>query len=295
MTYSILNDLTESRMFPSKKALDREDFESLSETLFLLLVSLRILLTEDGLYAHNYVRRTVEASNFKNWRSSGTDLYLCMHALSTGLYEPGKEYPETISMLAIHRWLKEMRQSDGTDETETRRLFLRMERLLFIKDSSMKAVRRLVMDWPQLNNQQKRLSCTRLLQMLRARAQKADLLPMISDAARQNNWEMMGVCDKETGDDCDAPAEPINKGGFKHPLSKALGFATGAAGAYALFRNKPKVKESDCGTTAASSIAGVAIPLGGIGPGFSGKGGDKGIYQDAPIIRRGEPPMKKKE
>lgn len=289
MTYSILGDLTESRMFPSKKAIDKEDFDSLTESLFLLLIALRILLTEDGLYAHLYVRRTISASNFKNWRADGTDVYLCMHALSTGKYEPSDEYPDTINMLSIQRWLREMNKTDGTDETETRRLFLRIERLLFIKDASMRAIRRLVMDWPSLNSQQKRLSTTRLLQMLRARLPKSDLLPIITDVARQNNWEMMGVCDMETGDSCEA--DPVAHKKSSHPLSKALGFAAGAAGAYALFRNKP-VKESDCGTTASSSIAGVTVPLGGIGPGFAGPGGNKGIYQDAPIIRRGQPPMK---
>lgn len=295
MKYTIIDQIAESRMFPSKKSFDREDFESLSEDVFILIIALRILLTEDQLYAHQYVRRTISSSNFNNWRANGTDLYLGMHALSTGKYDDGDEYPETISMLPIFRWLKAMNRSDGRDETETRRLFLRMERLLFIRDTSLKAIRRLVMDWPKLTSQQRRLSTTRLLQIFRSRAPRADVLAVLSQIARNNNWEMMNVCDPERetcGDDGDDHGHrgSVSKGGYKHPLSKAAGFAAGAAGAYALFRNK--VKESDCGTTGASSIAGIAVPLGGIGPGFSGKGGDKGIYQDISVIRRGDAPKK---
>lgn len=298
--YSLLGDLTESRMYPSKSTLEKEDFESLTETTHLLILALRILLCEDDVFADRYVRRTIAATNFKSWRTDGTDLYIALHALSTGKYMAG-DYPETISVLAIQRWLKEMSISNATDEQETRKLFLRMDRLLFIKEASMLAVRRLVMDWPDLDKREKKLATTRLLQMLRARCPKNDLLPIISRLAREEGLELSGVCNAETGD-CDE--KPINKGGFRHALDRdkkpereggsflagLAGFAAGAAGAYALGRNR--VKESD-GATTSASVASVTVPLGGLGPGFAGPGGDKGIYQAAPVIRRGATPKKK--
>ncbi len=295
--YSLLGDLTESRMFPSKKTLDREDFETLSETTYLLILALRILLTEDQVLAHRYVKRTIQTNNFKSWRTDGTDLYICLHALSTGHYEAGR-YPETISVLAIQRWLKEMSVANATDETETRKLFLRMDRLLFVKESSMLAVRRLIMDWPDLDRRERKLSTTRLLQMLRARAQKADILPMISGLAREEDWELKGVCNAET-EDCGGGGDSVSKGGYRHAMDKdpggsflagLAGLASGAAAGYALTRRK--VKESD-GATTSASIASVTTPLGGLGPGFAGPGGDKGIYQDAPVLRRGAAPKKK--
>lgn len=295
MTYSLFGDLTESRMFPSKRSLDREDFETLAETTYLLIIALRILLTEDSVKSHRYVKRTISANNFRSWRTDGTDLYICLHALSTGHYEKGS-YPETISVLAIQRWLREMSIANATDEQETRKLFLRMDRLLFIKESSMLAVRRLVMDWPDLDKREKKLATTRLLQMLRARSPKVDLLPMISTMAREDDLELRGVCNAETGE-CEEKNRVLNKGGYRHAMDKGsmlaglAGLASGAAGGYAAVRKK--VKESD-GATTSASVASVAVPLGGLGPGFAGPGGDKGIYQDAPVIRRGEAPKKKK-
>lgn len=295
MTYSLFGDLTESRMFPSKRSLDREDFESLAESTYLLILAVRILLSEDTVKSHRYVKRTISTNNFRSWRTDGTDLYICLHALSTGQYEAGR-YPETISILAIQRWLREVSIANATDEQETRKLFLRMDRLLFIKEASMLAVRRLVMDWPDLDKREKKLAMTRLLQMLRARCPKVDILPMLSAMAREDNLELHNVCNAETGE-CNEP-RVLNKGGYRHAMDKGsmlaglAGLATGAAAGYAATRNR--VKESDCGTTASSSVASVAVPLGGLGPGFAGPGGDKGIYQDAPVIRRGDAPKKKK-
>ena len=298
MTYSLLGDLTESRMFPSKKSLDKEDFESLSETAFLLIMALRILLTEDSHLARRYVKKTISASNFNKWRADGNDLYIALHALSNGEYEDEKDRPEKISTISALRWLREMQASDGRDDMETKRFFIRLERLLFISDSSMKAIRRLVMDWDDITHNQKRLAATRLLQMLRSRAPKSDLLTPLSLTSRARNWEIVDACNVEDGEDCGGP---LNKGGYHHPLKKdsgpsgfaswAAGTAIGAVAGYMLTRKK--VKESECGTTTSSSVASVVAPLGAIGPGFAGSDGDKGIYQGVPMIRRGTAPKKK--
>lgn len=294
MTYSILHDLTESRMYPSRSSLEKEDFQSLTEAAFLMIVTLRILLAEKSQYAQRYVRRMIVGSNFRQWRSNANDLYMVMHALTTGSYDPDGDEPDVISGAPFIRWLREMDNSDARDETETRKLFFRLDRLLEIKEASMRAIRRLVTEWPDLDKREKRLAVTRLLQMLRTRFPRSELLPVLSHAARVKDWEINDVCDPETGDNC--PVERPKRG-YKDPLkaekkptsflASLAGLGAGAALGYAATRKK--VKESDCGATTASSVATV---VGGLGAGFD-PNGHKGVYEPV-VLRRGEAPKKKK-
>lgn len=302
MTYSLIADLTESRMFPSKKSFEHQDFESLTEGAYLLLITARILLTEDVTFAMKYLKKVISTSSFKTWRADSNDLYLHCFGLTTGAYEAVGKEPETVSMVAVMRWMREMVQSKGLKEDETNRFFLRMDRLLHINDASMRAVRRLVMDWPDLDEHEKRLSCTRLLQMMRSRMPKSDLLPILQKLVRENDWELKGVCDRETGEGCDDDEKPARKAsGYRDPhkrdkggiIASLAGAGVGFAAGYAMTRKHKSVRESDGGTSSAN-VATAVQPLGAkktLGPGFGGT--DKGIYakreEAAMVLRRPAP------
>lgn len=299
MTYGVLRDLTESKMFPSKTALSKEDFPSLTEYLFLMIVTLRILLHEGVPFALKFFKKANQ-TNYKQWRGDGNDLYMVLHSLTAGLYPEDSHSPESLNCAPIQRWLREVSHPDKRDETETARLFVRLDRMLWIKESSMKAVRRLVQDWPELSDYEKRLAMTRLLQMIRARMPKSELLIHLQKVARERHWELQDVCNAETGDGCDddEPERPRARGyvdpmkqqrGRPSFLASLAGVAAGAAGGYALTRHRVK-EEASAGGTGAGNVASVVTPLGAqaLGPGFAGKNGHKGIYQ--PVIRRGEPP-----
>jgi hypothetical protein len=283
-------------MFPSKKALEKEDFESLTEAAYLMILALRILVHENDKYSIAFVQKTARSTSFRLWRADGNDLYMVLHALTTGMYALGGNEPETVNCLPIMRWLREIKITDAHDKTETSRLFVRMDRLLGIREASLRAVRRLIQDWPELSDYEKRLATTRLLQMIRTRLPKSELLPRLQVIARNRDWEIEDVCDQETGDNCEADAP---KRGYVHPTSRAkpenknggllaslAGAAAGFAGGYALTRRKVK-ETASAGATGAASIASVAAPLGAeaLGPGFAGKNGHKGIYQPM-VIRR---------
>jgi hypothetical protein len=285
---SIIQELCESRLFPSPRALAREDFESLAETTLLVLMALRITLYEETTkeWGRYYIQRTIRPANFRAWRSDGSDLYVALHALTTSLYSDDEEeaWP-SIAEQPFMRWMRQMQDGEGM-EHETRRFFVRLDQTLRIKDSSLKAIRRLVMDWPECSHHERRLATTRLLQYLRTYHPRAEILPFLTKAARVGRLEIKGAHNPET--DVEEPArltvdnakKPKDWGSF---LGKAAAFGAGAAVGYHV------MKENTC----ASSIAAVPGALGGAHPGFD-PNGHKGIYE-VPMIRRGEAPKKKKK
>lgn len=291
----LLSELSESRLYPSASKLDREDFHGLTEAAHLIFITLRILLAEGSTqdWAEAYVKKTLRG-DFHHWRADATDLYVTLYALSTGNYYEGSYHTFTLSPFT--RWLREVKSYSSADEGITRTLFARLDSLLSIRDSSQKAVRRLVMDWPDLNNHERRLAVTRLLQMLRARAPKAELLQKLESIARTKGYELHDVCDKETGD-CGGSGD--HHSGSAKPKSKfsLLPSLLGAGAGYAAMRALGRLKEdATSGATGAASVATVTTALGAdsLGPGFDTKG-NKGIYQGKPtVLRRGEAPKEKK-
>lgn len=293
---SIFTELSESKLFPSVKSLDQEDFHMISEAAHLILMTLRILLDEPSTskWAHGYVQKTLRGSDFHNWRTDGTDLYAVLHALSTGNYYEGGSHP-TVSVLPFKRWLREMAGSHP-DDHQTRVLFTRMDSLLRIKDASMKAVRRLVMEWPDLHSHERKLAVTRLLQMLRARTPRAEVLVKLQALSHSKDLELDNVYNPETGEN---EGEDNKISMRKQPDKKPnFGFLAGLAGAaagYAMSRHTGRLGENATGgSTYAASIATVtgtfASPGAAKKPGKDTLGvgldtnGDKGIYQN--IIRR---------
>jgi hypothetical protein len=169
-------------------------------------------------------------------------------------------------------------------ETACTRCFTRLDRDLHIDNSSMKAVRRLIQSWPDLDREKKQLAMTRLLQMLRHRALKAELLPRLMKVAAEHRLEMEDVCDLETGEGClDEPRskpKPASKG--PSLLSQITNIALGAVAATTAIKALRRVKEdASAGATAASSVATVS---GAIGAGFDPKG-HRGIYEPKVIKR----------
>jgi hypothetical protein len=303
MSYQLLNEFTGSTIFPSRRWLDREDFYSLTEKAYLLILALRVLIgcPNSQEWATGHLKQTLQGTNFHSWRSTGTDLYVVLWALTQGEYERSADAPESVMEAPFLRWLRALR-NDPNDTTETRRLFLKLDSLLHNSDSSLKALRRLIQDWPQLSRDEQQVTMTRLLQIMRARVYRAECLPHLNRAARAHKLELSDVCDLETGDGCnmdhhDAPKKITLKQKEKTP-GTALGFLAGLAGlatGYAASKGLRKLGETaTAGATAASSVAAVSTNLGGEHPGFDSNG-HQGVYQKTgkpkktSIIRR--PPI----
>jgi hypothetical protein len=64
----------------------------------------------------------------------------------------------------------------------------------------MRAIRRLVMDWETITHTQKKLALTRLLQFMRNRAPKGELLPWLNRVGVLRDLEIDNVTNPETGE-----------------------------------------------------------------------------------------------
>lgn len=292
---SLISELSESKMFPSAQTLSKENFNSLSEAAHLTLVTLRILLHEKSTHAwaKTYVQKTLRGGHFKSWRSDANDLYTLLYALSTGHYFEGGYHTVTVS--PIERWLRDVSHDDKGDEGRTHTFFLRLDGILRIHDTSMKAVRRLVMDWADLTIHEKRLAVTRLLQMLRARAPRSEVLMKLQVLSRNKEFELEDVCNQETGE-CSGDEGSLNIGTKKEKSKYSLLPILAIGAGYAASRALGKLREeATAGATGAASVASVTTALGAetLGPGFNSNG-NKGIYQNTKptVLRRGDPPKK---
>lgn len=232
MSFNFISNLSESSVFSSKTAIEKYTTDELAELVYLFIVSIRILLWNDdtNTWAKAYCHRSTRATDFKTWRTDGTDLYAAMY----GLVVEKEEH--SFSPKMIWNWLH--KAANGyLGEHESRQLFIKLDSYFHIRNESMKAIRRLVMEFPDLKRMEQKLAVTRLLQLLRHRAPKSELLKELHDLALNNNYEIEGAHDKE---------------------AKKPNFLLG-------LKDTQVSENASAGATSAASVASVA---GGLGAGF---------------------------
>lgn len=302
--FDFLNTLAESRLFPSITAVHKYDAQDAADLAYLYIISLRILLCDDDTlpWAKQYCRRTTAASDFKHWRTDGSDLYVMLHALvdeKTIFADSERNHHRTgLRASSIWHWLYDAARDDA-GESKTRRLFTSLDTLFHVTGGSMKAVRRLAQDWPSLHEHDRRLCMTRLLQMIRARGSKSEILPLLQRLARHADLEIDDVCNRETGENCDQEDSRHDRHLDDKPRGMGLLRSLALTGIGAIALNKLLAKES--ASSGSTSSANVAVVAGGIGAGFD-PNGDHGVYQSVRkdkkpskplIIRRGDAPKSK--
>ena len=245
--FDFIGTLSESKLISSTSNLEKYDDVELSELVVLYLCSLYMLYNDDHSksFALSYAKRTIQyGTDFDKWRTSGTDLYVILHGI-----------PDILDATLLVRWLREM-SNDHVREQTHRALFSRIDHNFKIKNSAIRSVRRLVMDWDTLSQQDKRSAMTRLLSLLKARAQKSEVLDELEKMASNNK---------------------LNTAEIKNNLLLALSGSD----------HKKSVKEN--ATSGATGAASIATAVGGLGAnpapgalgvGFAGSSGNYGIYQN---------------
>lgn len=242
--YEFIGDLSESRLIPSKSNLRKFTAQEVADLVVLNLCALYILWSnpEYQEFAEKYAKRTLaHGTKFDKWQTSGTDLYILLHALVSQNDPLNKsassdKFRETLPIgeSLLVRWLKDM-STDTLKDTQHRALFVKLDFNFRTSNNSIRAIRRLVMDWNKLERREHELAMTRLLQFMRARAARGEIVGTLQKMAKTYDLEMSDVCNPETGRGCDAPAqdhasheEPEKKkgGGF---LAGLAGLAIGAA------------------------------------------------------------------
>ena len=217
-----MGTLTESRLIPSSNSYTPFSAEDLSELSVLYICALWIMYCDkdDHNFAVQYARRTIQfGSSFAKWHSGGTDLYNLIHGLKSDDvklddFDKSKKFKFSVPIgeALLLRWLREM--SNGHVQTPTHRaLFVKLDFNFKITNSALKSVRRLVMDWETINFGERSLAITRMLQLLRIRAQKSEILQTLTRLAKSRRLEL---------DDADAPQATVRGGGFLAALAAGV-------------------------------------------------------------------------
>jgi hypothetical protein len=236
-----IQSLSESRLLSSTSAYHKFTGRQVAELVYLHVLALRILASEKLTkhFAADYSARSIRYNGFAKWYQNATDLHLLIHALMSDevelkLPQSSQAFRETLYFdeQEIRYWVRDISHS-RINESRTHRLFLHLDGQFQIKDGSMKAIRRLVQDWPTIGERQKQLAMTRLLQMLRVRSRQSDLLVELEKLATKMRLELRGVDNPETGDvvkhdgsDPHFVEKPKNKSMLKTIAAKASGGTT---------------------------------------------------------------------
>ena len=191
--YGFIGSLGEARMFKTREQISREGARSLTDHLFVSLLSL-YAMSNDYKYAPvagEYAQRTVQRGNFNNPAPSGSDLYQTIFTLKRGdkMFNDPKDSTlmkkVKVNDTQIKRFLQQL-NSGNLNRSQVASFFYKMERDLKIQDPKLRAARRLVQDWENLNTQQRQLVGTQLNRYYRTSARRSDLNPIFGKFAKDN-------------------------------------------------------------------------------------------------------------
>ena len=211
MAFDFLSSISESKLISNKKTLVDYSSEELAVLAYINILSLRILLSEKEsdvcIFAQQYCRKTSQYNNFKKWVTDGTDLYVVLYGLISDEARDEKEKQKShnsythmpIDNSLIINWLKSCGEKKNVVDVSSK-LFVKLDTMFRIGDSSLRSIRRLVMDWETITTEQRKLALTRLLQFMRSRAAKGEILPKLNKVAVMRDLELDNVANPETGE-----------------------------------------------------------------------------------------------
>lgn len=252
-----IQDLSEARLIGrSKTGLRRFSAKDIADLLFLHLCALQILKHEFlGLpEAQKYIKNAGPLTNFDQFVSSRNELYLLVHVLVgrnakvqqllLADQEASQVFLERIklNLPMLRRYLK-MILAGKIDEGYERRFFLMMEKDLKITDNYYRAIRRLVSSWSRQSRSTRKVTMTRLLQVMRSKGRKSEMMGIIEWMSKKENLEDKSLDPLEgegLGQKIEAPAKKST--GFLKKL--AIGAAAGGLGAYAGYKLARSRKKS---------------------------------------------------
>lgn len=193
----LIRELTESRLVTSKTGYKKYSGRELAEILYLHIVAFRILSCEESerTFMFNYSLKTKRNGSFKSWMQNATDLYLFLLPLFNDdlpLTDSAQDYIDDLTLddKLLMDWIKAVASHSIFADIYARRLFIRLDRQLLMDRMSHRSIRRLAMNWPDLNKREKQLAVTRLLQIMRTRCNSSDLLNRLEVFAKRNKLEI---------------------------------------------------------------------------------------------------------
>jgi hypothetical protein len=194
--YKLINTLSESRLFRTKKMAGDVNIDDAAELVFVHFLILNIFNKDYDFapLANDIASRTMVYRNFDYFRTNGTDMYMALNRLMGKDNDIGDNEKDEIARgrlslqkADILRFLLHY-SNNRTDASFEQRYLLRYQRNLNIQDGMLKSVRRLVGDWDNLSQNQKALVITRLVQYMRRKARLAEIMPALLKLQKRGNY-----------------------------------------------------------------------------------------------------------
>lgn len=200
----LVNELTESRLFRNKKIASSVNVDDAADLSFMYLMMLNVF-NKDYDYAplaKEYANRTAAFKNFDTFRTSGTDLYVALNRLMG----KDQEYDNEKDQIAMSR-IKPMRTDIiqylnhiGTSKSNSnyeQKMLMRFQRQFNVQDGLLKSMRRLVGDWDNLNQNQRALVVTRMVQFMRSKAPRSEMMQALLKFQKRGNFKVDDSKDKK--------------------------------------------------------------------------------------------------
>ena len=202
-----IKNLEEARLTRNSDNLKSLTYTDCCERAFLILLILEIMKNYSGYrsMATRYANKTLEKSDYSQFRAFNTDLYNFVHFIigDESALEKLKDPKSaklmrdkvTLPVFLLNRYLRSLDNSGIVQNTA--QFFIKIETALKITNSDYKAIRRNVVNYNSLSVRDKKTTVTKLLYSARAKLRSSDIIDDFSKLVADRNLESEKVKDTE--------------------------------------------------------------------------------------------------
>ena len=201
MLTPFLKYVSEGRVVRRQSDLQRYTWAEITERIYLSFLTLTLLnyFKQTQGFVKQYANQTLGYGTFDRVRMGQNDLYNMM-AVVSGDMEITKKLANSqqanamrerssVPVMALRRYLRDFKNSYS--------VLSKLESSLRINNVDYKNLRIAISDYPNLNNTNKKITTTRLLQALKAKLSGTDLQRKAQEFADKQKLELNNVIDAE--------------------------------------------------------------------------------------------------
>jgi len=164
------DELVEAKLFRSPASFKTKSAEDVAHNIYAHILSLQAMRYTDPGVAGKYAKNTLRFNGFDGVRAGGSDLHNLMAHLDT-IEDKGML---SIPNAQVKRMLRDIQNGVKVTDRD-RRTIMQLEKSLSIKDPNLKAMRRIIADWPRALPSEQKAGATRLGFMMNHYARGSDL------------------------------------------------------------------------------------------------------------------------
>jgi len=174
---SLIQELTEARIFYNADTLKGKSAAMIAELSFTMILALEMLRQVDAAFALKYAEKTYKYQDFEKMYNGATDLYNLLVVL-----ENQDDYADHIitdssisfPKLQFKRYLRDI-MLKRVDNAADRTFLFKLEGCFKINDTFLKTVRRAIVDWDDVDDDEKKHLKSLLDNKFRKLAQYVDI------------------------------------------------------------------------------------------------------------------------